>query len=175
MRTCRGNQPAQLARRETIYLTAIDREGNIVSLIQSNSPLGTALVPRGPGFPFQNRGAGFNLTPGKPNSLAGHKRPLHTIIPAFMEKGRYYRVRHYGRIQPGAGARAIRLGIVDLGMNIQAALEAPRFTKLTFDGCDVRIESRIPAAVRDELTRRGHILKVVEPFSFGVVGRGWIR
>jgi gamma-glutamyltranspeptidase / glutathione hydrolase len=57
-------------------------------------------------------------------------------------------------------------------MNIQAALEAPRFSKATFDGCDVQIEARIPPAVREELTRRGHILKILEPFSFVGVGQG---
>src|SRR5262245_49938586 len=73
--------------RETIYMTTIDKEGNIVSLIQSNySGYGTGYVAPGAGFSFHNRGAGFELEPGKPNSLAGRKRPLHTIIPAFMKK-----------------------------------------------------------------------------------------
>src|SRR5262245_11735518 len=73
--------------RETIYMSAIDKEGNIVSLIQSNySGYGTGYVAPGAGFSFHNRGAGFDLEPGKPNSLAGRKRPLHTIIPAFMKK-----------------------------------------------------------------------------------------
>ncbi|MDQ1473946.1 MAG: gamma-glutamyltranspeptidase / glutathione hydrolase [Bryobacterales bacterium] len=74
--------------RETIYLSTIDREGNIVSMIQSNyAGYGTGMVAPGAGFSFHNRGAGFDLEPGKPNSLAGRKRPLHTIIPAFMRKG----------------------------------------------------------------------------------------
>src|SRR3954467_4440541 len=69
-------------------MSTIDKDGNIVSLIQSNyTGYGTGMVAPGLGFSFHNRGAGFGLTPGKPNSLAGHKRPLHTIIPAFMEKG----------------------------------------------------------------------------------------
>jgi len=72
----------------TIFLSTIDKDGNIVSLIQSNySGYGTGMVAPGAGFSFQNRGQGFQLTPGLPNSLAPHKRPLHTIIPAFMEKG----------------------------------------------------------------------------------------
>jgi gamma-glutamyltranspeptidase/glutathione hydrolase len=61
--------------------------------------------------------------------------------------------------------------IVDFGMNVQAAMEAARFTKGTFEGCDVQMESRIPAAVRDELTRRGHQIRLLEPFSF-TVGQG---
>ncbi len=81
---------AELAKHghSTIYLSTIDKDGNIVSLIQSNyAGYGTGLVTPGLGFSFQDRGAGFELTPGLPNSLAGHKRPLHTIIPAFMQKG----------------------------------------------------------------------------------------
>jgi gamma-glutamyltranspeptidase/glutathione hydrolase len=172
--------PSQISERlnsygsETIYLSTIDKDGNIVSLIQSNyAGYGTGLVAPGAGFSFQNRGAGFELTPGKPNSLAGHKRPLHTIIPAFMEKGDVH--IGFGIMggwnQAQAHAQFVA-DVVDYGMNVQAALEAARFSKATFEGCDVEIESRIPAAVRDELTRRGHVLKVVEPFSFGVVGQG---
>ena len=172
--------PSEISERlnshgsETIYLSAIDKDGNIVSLIQSNyAGYGTGLVAPGAGFSFQNRGAGFELTPGKPNSLAGHKRPLHTIIPAFMEKGDIH--IGFGIMggwnQAQAHAQFVS-DVVDFKMNVQAALEAPRFSKATFEGCDVGIESRIPAAVRDELTRRGHILKVVELFSFGVVGQG---
>jgi gamma-glutamyltranspeptidase / glutathione hydrolase len=172
--------PSQISERlnshgsETIYLSTIDKDGNIVSLIQSNyAGYGTGLVAPGAGFSFQNRGAGFELTPGKPNSLEGHKRPLHTIIPAFMEKGDLH--IGFGIMggwnQAQAHAQFVA-NVVDYGMNLQAALEAARFSKATFEGCDVEIESRIPAAVRDELTRRGHVLKVVEPFSFGVVGQG---
>src|SRR5258708_7888147 len=69
----------------TIYLSTIDKDGNIVSLIQSNySGYGTGFVAPGLGFSFHNRGAGFQRTPGLSNSLAGHKRPLHTIIPASL-------------------------------------------------------------------------------------------
>lgn len=159
--------------RETIYMSTIDKEGNIVSLIQSNyGGYGTGMVAPGTGFSFQNRGAGFELTPGKPNSLAGHKRPLHTIIPAFMQKGDIH--LGFGIMggwnQAQAHAQFVA-NVVDFGMNIQAALEAPRFTKSTFEGCDVEMESRIPASVRDELTQRGQVIKLLEPFSYGV-GQG---
>ena len=94
--------------RETIYMSTIDKEGNIVSMIQSNyAGYGTGMVAPGAGFSFHNRGAGFDLEPGKPNSLAGRKRPLHTIIPAFMQKGTSHRLRHYGRLEPIAGSRAV--------------------------------------------------------------------
>ena len=172
--------PSQISERlnsyggDTIYMSTIDKDGNIVSLIQSNyAGYGTGMVAPGAGFSFHNRGAGFQLTAGKPNSLAGHKRPLHTIIPAFMEKGDVH--IGFGIMggwnQAQAHAQFVA-NVVDFGMNVQAALEAARFSKGTFEGCDVDIESRVPAAARDELTRRGHVLKVLEPFSFGGVGQG---
>jgi gamma-glutamyltranspeptidase/glutathione hydrolase len=157
----------------TIFLSTIDKDGNIVSLIQSNyAGYGTGMVAPGLGFSFHNRGAGFELTPGLPNSLAGHKRPLHTIIPAFMEKGDIkigFGIMG-GWNQAQAHAQFVA-NIVDFGMNLQAAMEAARFTKGTFEGCDVEMESRIPEPVREELTRRGHEIKLLEPFSF-TVGQG---
>lgn len=171
--------PSQIAQQlnaqghSTIFLSTIDKDGNIVSLIQSNyAGYGTGMVAPGTGFSFHDRGAGFELTPGKPNSLAGHKRPLHTIIPAFMEKGDLkigFGIMG-GWNQAQAHAQFVA-NVVDFGMNIQAALEAPRFTKATFEGCDVEMEARIPQAVRDELTKRGHEIKLLEPFSF-TVGQG---
>jgi gamma-glutamyltranspeptidase / glutathione hydrolase len=158
---------------ETIYMSTIDKDGNIVSLIQSNyGGYGTGMVAPGAGFSFQNRGAGFELTPGLPNSIAGHKRPLHTIIPAFMQKGDIH--LGFGIMggwnQAQAHAQFVA-NVVDYGMNIQAALEAARFTKGTFEGCDVSIESRVPESVRAELTKRGHELKILDPFSSSV-GQG---
>ena len=146
--------------KETIYMSAIDKEGNIVSLIQSNySGYGTGMVAPGAGFSFHNRGAGFDLEPGKPNSLAGRKRPLHTIIPAFMRKGDL--TIGFGIMggwnQSQAHAQFVA-NVVDFGMNVQMALEAARFTKGTFDGCDVQMESRVAEAVRQELARRGHVI-----------------
>jgi gamma-glutamyltranspeptidase/glutathione hydrolase len=157
----------------TIYLSAIDKDGNIVSLIQSNyAGYGTGLVAPGLGFSLQNRGAGFQLTPGLPNTLAGRKRPLHTIIPAFMEKDDIH--IGFGIMggwnQAQAHAQFVA-NVVDYGMNVQAALEQPRFTKGTFEGCDVQMENTIPASVRDELTKRGHQIELLEPFSF-TVGQG---
>src|SRR5262249_50076159 len=72
---------------DTIYMTAVDKEGNIVSLIQSNyAGFGSGLVPPKTGFMLQNRGALFTLERGHPNALEPRKRPLHTIIPAFLER-----------------------------------------------------------------------------------------
>ncbi len=159
--------------KSTIYLSTIDKDGNIVSLIQSNfSGYGTGMVAPGLGFSFHNRGAGFQLTPGLPNSLAGHKRPLHTIIPAFMQKDDIH--IGFGIMggwnQAQAHAQFVA-NVVDYGMNVQAALEQPRFTKGTFEGCDVQMEETIPPAVRAELTKRGHQIEAIEPFSF-TVGQG---
>jgi len=158
---------------DTIYLSAIDREGNIVSLIQSiYQGFGSGLVPSGTGFALQNRGALFTLDEQHPNVLAPRKRPLHTIIPGFMQKGDL-RIG-FGIMgawnQAQAHAQFVA-NIVDYGMDIQEALEAPRFTKSTFDGVDVSIEALIPEAVRTELKRFGHDVTVVPPRS-GAFGSG---
>ena len=153
--------------RETIYMSAIDKEGNIVSLIQSNySGYGTGMVAPGAGFSFHNRGAGFDLAPGKPNSLAGRKRPLHTIIPAFMRKDDLsigFGIMG-GWNQSQAHAQFVA-NVVDFGMNVQMALEAARFTKGTFGGCDVQMETRVADAVRQELARRGHVIAPLGGFA----------
>jgi gamma-glutamyltranspeptidase/glutathione hydrolase len=159
--------------RETTYLSVIDRDGNIVSLIQSNfSAFGSGLVAPHTGFALQNRGALFRVEPNLPNSLAPRKRPLHTIIPAFMEKGDVkigFGIMG-GFNQAQAHAQFVS-NIADFGMNIQAALEAARFTKLTFEGCDLLMESRVPESVRKELTAKGHQIQVVGAYSLDM-GRG---
>src|SRR5450755_5012951 len=124
---------------ETTYLTVVDRDGNMVSLIQSNySSFGSGIVAPGTGFVLHNRGGLFNLNLASPNALAGRKRPLHTIIPAFAQKGdtRMAFGIMGGWNQAQAHAQFIA-DIVDFKMNIQAALEAPRFSKYTFTGCDL--------------------------------------
>jgi gamma-glutamyltranspeptidase / glutathione hydrolase len=152
---------------DTTYLTAVDEQGNMVSLIQSNfEEFGSRLVANGTGFALQDRGALFNLEDSSPDVLAGHKRPLHTIIPAFMSKGdvRIAFGIMGGFNQAQAHAQFVS-NIVDFGMNIQAAMEAPRFTKATFGGCDVDVEDRIPADVRAALAARGHLVRVDGDFS----------
>lgn len=158
---------------ETIYMSTIDKDGNIVSLIQSNyGGYGTGMVAPGAGFSFHNRGAGFELTAGKPNSLAGRKRPLHTIIPAFMRKDDV--AIGFGIMggwnQAQAHAQFVA-NVVDFGMNVQSALEAARFTKATFEGCDVTLESRVPESVQKDLARRGHVVTLLPPFA-SAVGQG---
>lgn len=158
---------------DTTYLTVVDRDGNMVSLIQSNyDAFGSGIVAQGTGFALQNRGALFNLDPDSPNGLAGRKRPLHTIIPAFAQKGdtRVAFGIMGGWNQSQAHAQFIA-DLVDYKMNIQAALEAPRFTKRTFEGCDVQMENRFSGKVRDELTAKGHKIQVMGAYS-SVVGGG---
>jgi gamma-glutamyltranspeptidase/glutathione hydrolase len=158
---------------DTIYLTVADKDGNIVSLIQSNyAGFGSGLVPRGAGFMLQNRGNLFSLKPNTPNTIAGHKRPLHTIIPAFLQHGdlRIGFGIMGGWNQAQAHAQFV-VDMVDYGMTPQQALEAGRFTKTSFDGCDLEIEEKVPAEVRDALTSMGHKLTVQPPrtpnFGYG--------
>jgi gamma-glutamyltranspeptidase / glutathione hydrolase len=158
---------------DTIYLSVIDRDGNIVSLIQSIfGGFGTGIVPPGTGFALHNRGALFTLDGTHPNALAPRKRPLHTIIPAFMQKGdtRIGFGIMGGFNQAQAHAQFVA-NIVDYGFDIQQALEAGRFTKTTFAGTDVKVEALVPESVRDELRALGHDVTTVPPRT-NVFGHG---
>jgi gamma-glutamyltranspeptidase/glutathione hydrolase len=157
---------------DTTYLSVVDRDGNMVSLIQSNyAAFGSGIVPAGAGFVLHNRGGLFTIDPSSPNALAGRKRPRHTIIPGFAQKGdtRMAFGIMGGWNQAQAHAQFIA-NIADFKMNIQAAVESPRFTKYTFSGCDVEMENRIGGKVRDELTAKGHQIKVLGTFSSRVGG-----
>lgn len=166
-------EPTLATKGDTSYMTAVDSQGNMVSLIQSNYwEFGSRLMADGTGFVLQDRGALFTLDPSSPDALAGHKRPLHTIIPAFMQRGQD-RIAFGimgGFNQAQAHAQFVS-NIVDYGMDIQAALEAPRFTKMTFNGCDVQMEDRIPEDVRKLLTARGHEIELRGDYS-EVMGGG---
>jgi gamma-glutamyltranspeptidase/glutathione hydrolase len=158
---------------DTTYLSVVDREGNMVSLIQSNyDAFGSGIVVAGTGFVLHNRGGLFTLDPASPNALAGRKRPLHTIIPAFAQKGdtRVAFGIMGGWNQSQAHAQFVA-NIADFKMNIQAALEAPRFSKHTFAGCDVSLENRFGGNVRSELTAKGHKIDLRGAFS-SVMGGG---
>jgi gamma-glutamyltranspeptidase/glutathione hydrolase len=170
-------EPEFPTKGDTTYLTVVDRDGNMVSLIQSNfSEFGSGIVPDGTGFALQNRGALFSLGPASPNALAGHKRPLHTIIPGFMSRGdeRIAFGIMGGFNQAQAHAQFVA-NVVDFGINIQAALEAARFSKHTFAGCDVEMEDRIGASVRKALAERGHEIKVNGSFSSSMGGGQAVR
>ncbi len=158
---------------DTTYLSVVDKDGNVVSWIQSvSASFGSGVTVEGMGFVLQNRGANFTLDPKHPNVLAGGKRSLHTIIPAFMEKGDLH--VGFGIMggfnQPLAHAQFVS-NIVDYGMNLQAALEAPRFTKLNATGCDVSIEMRVPAQTLQQLSERGHQIRIRREYT-QEMGRG---
>ena len=158
---------------DTIYLSVIDKDGNIVSLIQSNySGFGSGLVPPGTGFMLHNRGALFTLEEGQANTLEPRKRPLHTIIPAFMEKdGVQIGFGIMGGWNQAQAHAQFVANIADYGFDIQEALEAGRFTKGSFSGCDVRIEALIPPVTRGQLTEFGHEIEV-RPLRTGSFGNG---
>jgi len=156
---------------DTVYLCAIDRHGNIVSLIQSiYEGFGSAIVPPGTGFALHNRGALFTLDTEHPNALAPRKRPLHTIVPAFMQKGEM-RIGFGimgGFNQAQAHAQFVA-NIVDYGLDIQQAIEAGRFTKVTFAGTDVSVEALVPESARQDLAALGHAVTTVpaRTWTFG--------
>ncbi|QNI30802.1 gamma-glutamyltransferase [Alloacidobacterium dinghuense] len=165
--------PGALSASDTTYLTIVDREGNILSLIQSNySAFGSGVTVEDMGFVLQNRGGLFSFDTKSPNALAGHKRPFHTIIPGFMERGR----EHIGfgimggMNQPLAHAQFVS-NVVDYHMNVQAAMEEARFTVSGKLGCSILIESRVPPETLQQLTAMGHVLNVRKQYST-TMGRG---
>ncbi|HEY3769678.1 MAG TPA: gamma-glutamyltransferase [Candidatus Angelobacter sp.] len=164
------------ATSDTTYLAAVDKEGNIASLIQSNySGFGSGVVVQGMGFALQNRGALFSLDASHPNALQPRKRPFHTIIPAFMERGDVHIGFGImgGANQPLAHAQFVS-NFVDYGMSIQGALEAPRFTVTSGQvSCDILIESRVAPDVIQTLRQKGHNLIVRGEYT-ALMGRGQV-
>lgn len=166
-----GTLPARAG--DTTYLCSVDRDGNMASLIQSNfASFGSGVVAEGTGFVLQNRGGMFTFDTAHPNVLAPRKRPLHTIIPGFMSRGD---IRIAFGIMGGwnqslAHAQFVS-NVVDHEMNIQAALEAARFTKLTFAGRDVTLESRVSEPARAVLASKGHEINLQGDFT-NLVGGG---
>jgi len=159
---------SRLRRGDTIYLTVADRDRNMVSLIQSNYyGFGCGLCPEGLGFGFQNRGALFSLEEGHPNVYEPHKRPFHTIIPGFVTRaGRPFLSFGVmgGDMQP-QGHVQVLCNLIDFGMNLQEAGDAPRFRhtgssqptgQVMTGGGRVALESGVGAEVRRELEALGH-------------------
>ena len=165
-----GLNPA-LNHGDTIYLTTADAEGNMVSLIQSNyRGMGSGMCPDGLGFGLQDRGELFDLTPGRANSYAPGKRPFHTIIPAFAyhpDRGQLAFGVMGGATQPQAHAQII-INLSDFGMNLQEAGDAARMLhtgssqptgERMEDGGYLSLESWYSAEVRENLRRRGHVIR----------------
>jgi gamma-glutamyltranspeptidase / glutathione hydrolase len=150
----------------TVYLTAADAHGTMVSYIQSNyMGFGSGVVVPGTGISLQNRASGFSLQPGHPNVVAGDKRPFHTIIPAFLSRGDKP-VMSFGvmgaDMQP-QGHLQVTSRLVDFEQNPQAAVDAPRW-KVTRDG-GVLLEQAVPESTAIELARRGHRVVRAAPGS----------
>jgi gamma-glutamyltranspeptidase/glutathione hydrolase len=147
-------------RGDTIYMTVADGKGNFVSLIQSLfSDFGSGIVAGDTGIILHNRGSLFNLTPGHPDQIAPHKRPLHTLIPAFvMKDGRpWVSFGVMGGDHQAQGHAQVVVNLVDFGMNIQEAGEAAR---VTHGNNGLQVESGVPEAARAGLLERGHKVTV---------------
>lgn len=157
---------------ETIYLTVADDEGNMVSFINSNYDyFGSGVVVPGTGFVLHNRGAGFTLTPGLPNTVAPGKRPFHTLIPGFVTQlvdGRDQAYMSFGLMGGGVQAQGhvqFLLNYFVFGMDLQAAIDAPRFRH--YDGQRVALEAPVSDSVRAALTAMGHVIIDQPPIAFG--------
>jgi gamma-glutamyltranspeptidase/glutathione hydrolase len=143
-------------RGDTIYLTAADSRGNFISLIQSLfSGFGSGIVAGDTGIVLHNRGSGFNLTPGSPNQIGPHKRPLHTLIPAFVMKEGvpWLSFGVMGGDHQAQGHTQVLVNAIDFGMNVQEAGEAAR---VNHGSNGLSVESAMPDAVIEALTERGH-------------------
>lgn len=160
-----------LSEGETIYLTVADHTGSMVSFIQSNFlGMGSGMTPEGLGFMLQNRGALFTLEEGHFNTYAPHKRPFHTIIPSFITKNGQPLISFGvmgGDFQP-LGQVQIVMNIIDFGMNLQEAGDAPRINHagssdptgaLMKDGGEIELEPGFSQEAVQGLIQRGHQVK----------------
>lgn len=155
-RTTPGEGDDPSGRGDTIYLTAADSDGNVISLIQSiYETFGSGIVAGDTGIVLHDRGALFSLDAGHPNALAPGKRPFHTLIPAMVMKGGTPWVSFgvMGGDMQAQGHVQVLMNLVDFGMNIQDAGEAPRFRH---SGDGLALESAFSQEARDGLTARGH-------------------
>jgi gamma-glutamyltranspeptidase/glutathione hydrolase len=150
----------------TVYLTAADAGGMMVSWIQSNyNGFGSGVVVPGTGISLQNRGAGFSVSPGHPNQVGPGKRPFHTIIPAFLSRDGEP-VMSFGvmgaDMQPQGHVQMV-IRLADHDQNPQAAVDAPRW-KVAKDG-SLMVEAHMPADTVEGLRQRGHRVRVMPPDS----------
>ena len=160
-----GNPRFGTPRGGTVYLTAADASGMMVSYIQSNyQGFGSGVVVPGTGISLQNRGLGFVLTEGHVNQVGPRKRPFHTIIPAFMTRGSEPVMSFgvMGGFMQAQGHLQMALRRIDHGQNPQAAIDAPRWR---VDGSAVNLEEAIPQASVEALRNLGHSVVVAERFD----------
>ena len=171
---------------DTVYLSAVDADGNACSFINSNyMGFGTGIVPAGWGFTLQNRGLGFSLDPSHPNALAPGKRPYHTIIPALLtvdadQSASIPNVLYAsfgvmgGYMQP-QGHMQVVISLVDDALEPQSALDLPRFCIEDGNvGGRVALEEGIPVEVKTELSSMGHDIFSVTGYDRAIFGRGQI-
>ena len=159
----------ELPRGGTVYLATSDKDGNMVSYIQSNyMGFGSGVVVPGTGIALQNRGHNFSTDENHPNFIGGNKKSFHTIIPGFITKDKKpvgpFGVMG-GFMQP-QGHLQVAMNLIDHGLNPQSALDAPRWQFM--EGLRVDVEDRFPMDIARELNRRGHDINVnLEPNHFG--------
>ena len=177
-RAARSVKAGEIENGDTIYLTVADKDGNIVSLIQSNyRGMGSGMVPPGLGFMLQDRGELFSLDEDHYNVYEPEKRPFHTIIPAFITKDNkpYISFGLMGGAMQPQGHAQIVINLIDFGMNLQEAGDAPRIRHVSnqqptggemFDGGELSLESGFDYKEIRKLMKFGH--KVI--FSLGSFG-----
>jgi gamma-glutamyltranspeptidase/glutathione hydrolase len=164
---------------DTVYLSAVDGQGNACSLINSNyMGFGTGIVPSGWGFSLQNRGLGFSLDPGHPNALAPGKRPYHTIIPALATREDDSLLACFGvmggYMQP-QGHVQVLLGLLEDRLDPQAALDRPRVCLLDGSpGSEVGLEHGIAEETAAALRAKGHRVSFLSGHDRAVFGRGQV-
>jgi len=177
-RAARSVKAGEIENGDTIYLTVADKDGNMVSLIQSNyRGMGSGMVPPGLGFMLQDRGELFSLDEDHYNVYEPEKRPFHTIIPAFITKDNkpYISFGLMGGAMQPQGHAQIVINLIDFGMNLQEAGDAPRIRHVSnqqptggemFDGGELSLESGFDYEEIRKLMKYGH--KVI--FSLGSFG-----
>jgi gamma-glutamyltranspeptidase/glutathione hydrolase len=169
-----------LAKSGTVYLSAVDRDGNACSFINSNyMGFGTGIVPRGWGFSLQNRGVGFSLQPGHPNALEPGKRPYHTIIPAMATRtagsSLFASFGVMGGFMQPQGHLQVAVGLADDHLNPQDALNRPRFAVTdVLETGEVALEEGIPLEVMAALAEMGHHVRPVSGMARSLFGRGQV-
>ncbi len=171
-----------VASSDTVYLSVVDSDGNACSFINSNyMGFGTGMVPDGWGFTLQNRGHGFSLDPAHPNALAPGKRPYHTIIPSMITRPGADREELYacfgvmgGFMQP-QGHLQVAVGLIDDGLDPQAALDRPRFCiEDGKAGGPVSLEEGLPVKAMSKLASMGHSITPRSGYARSIFGRGQV-